>query len=342
MIRNILILSFVFVLIVCLYLIYESKQMNLLKQDSVSPSLYQKYEYTSMDTNIVHPSRNTALNMETHKISQHLYCFVTVFLDIDRSKWQKYSRDVSKYMNQFRNLVSLNIPLVVYIDEKFHENVLDIIKYNRPYGLYTEVISINKTFLEKNIYLWSRLDRERDIMKSESYQNKIPIKRKQNPEHKFPEYTLINHAKIDFIALTMNILHQNHPYKYYGWVDFGYFHHSSLVPYGPLHLQALNLNNINYMIVNRLDELDGDPFYTLQNAPEKVAGAFFFGPVQALKDYQKAYHQAIQELQRKEIADDDQAVVAYIYYNIFHNITFHIAGFKGAFKLLCDGSIPTK
>ena len=72
-----------------------------------------------------------------------------------------------------------------------------------------------------------------------------------------------------------------------------------------------------------------------------VAGAFFFGPVQALKDYQKAYHQAIQELQRKGIADDDQAVVAYIYYNIFHNITFHIAGFKGAFKLLCDGSIPT-
>ena len=52
-----------------------------------------------------------------------------------------------------------------------------------------------------------------------------------------------------------------------------------------LHLQALNLNNINYMIVNRLNELDRDPLYISQNTPEKVAGAFLFGPVQALKDY---------------------------------------------------------
>ena len=43
------------------------------------------------------------------------------------------------------------------------------------------------------------LEIDRNVMNSDIYKNKIPIYRKNNPEHLYSEYNLINHSKINFV-----------------------------------------------------------------------------------------------------------------------------------------------
>ena len=122
-------------------------------------------------------------------------------------------------------------------------------------------------------------------------------------------------------------------FAYYSWIDFGYLSDPRYVPSGCINIERINPNAVTIMTVNPPDPRDGDPLYTLEKAPEKFAGGFFIGSRKVLSVYQHEYHRALRRLHEAGIADDDQAVIANLFYHARDpvcQIEWHPGGFKGA------------
>lgn len=143
-------------------------------------------------------------------------CYVTAFYDIKRSEWDNtFRRNISTYLSNFYRFARLFEnervhQLYVFLDEHIE---LDNIVRQYPNVF---IVSINKTYME-SLHCWKTLDREREIMSSPAYKGLVGA-RGRFPEHCIPEYTLINHSKIDFIEKAM----ESSTSKFFAWVDFGY------------------------------------------------------------------------------------------------------------------------
>jgi len=232
-------------------------------------------------------------------------CFVTAFLDIGRDKWTDFKRPFSVYLDSFKHLVSLFINvegglLVVFLDSTKQEEVLREVTINSNIVL----IPIDEDFLSKHSPLWNRLDKETEIIQSPTFSNFI-AHRKKCPECHNPKYTLINHAKIDFIEIAINRYPE---YDGFAWIDFGYFQPSIDRPTNLVDLTSLDKNKVHYTLINPIDENDKNVLYTLIYAPERIGGFFFYGGRQALLEYRLLYHKIHEALQLGNIVDDDQHI----------------------------------
>lgn len=212
--------------------------------------------------------------------------------------------------------------MVLYIDEIHRENVCK--KISEVYeGMPITVISINDDFLLKNVPLWGRLDRERDILEGNVYTKMFPH-RLGFPENSNPFYTLINHAKVDFVAHTINNIDKTS--DYFCWTDFGYFKSADLIPHSLLSIERINTGRVNYTLINPLTYNDRDIFYTVNCAPERIGGFFFFGNRDVLLKYQCLYHQVHLRLQNMNIVDDDQHIALRCYYENPDLFCLHMLG----------------
>jgi hypothetical protein len=270
------------------------------------------------------------------------YCFVTAFYEIGRKNWQHYKRSQDEYLEYFCLLAQMQIPLVVFIDQQYYEIVKTICSDLRPKNMFTNIVPIDDGFLNKNIKSWSYVEQERKIMNSELYKRVI-FHRKHCPETHIPEYTCVNHAKIDYIKYAIeNIL--NDDVKYVGWIDFGYIRKSKDMPHDKVFVyDKLKNNHINMIYNNQIDEFDSDPYFTLIFAPEKILGGFLFGSKENLLKYWETYHNTVQKLHRIGIADDDQAIVINAFTHqkdnlikFWKNTLLDINGWFGAFFLFRD------
>jgi hypothetical protein len=127
------------------------------------------------------------------------------------------------------------------------------------------------------------------------------------PETLYPEYTLINHCKIDFIVHAITLV--GNESNFYAWVDFGYFQKEETVPVRGLDSTKIPNDRIFYSLINPLDDRDFDIVHTLQTAPEKIGGFFFCGTGEKMIEYQKVYHYVHESLQNMGVVDDDQHIV---------------------------------
>jgi hypothetical protein len=244
------------------------------------------------------------------------FCFVTSFYDIGRSNWKYFERTPDDYLSQFSLLCQMRIPLVVFIDKKYYEILKSVCNDNRPSDVLTKIVPIDEDFLKNNIQSWNYIDTERKIMESESYKKAIDH-RKKCPETHHPEYTCINHAKIDFIKFAIDNIVTN-DVKYLGWVDFGYIRKTNDMPPDRTFVyEKLKNDNVNMISLNDITENDKFPEYVLVFDPERVIGGFWFGLKESLIKYWKKYHETVQMFHSINIADDDQAVIT----NIFANQT---------------------
>lgn len=263
--------------------------------------------------------------MSNRKMCTPTICYVSAFVDIGRSKWTYFSRDFARYMvcfrpyiAMFKNLEEKNVTdyhMIVYISE----NVAEKFKEEITTSLI-QVHVVNEEFLSKNT-IWSRLDRETEIIHSVDYMTLVSD-RLIFPENSNPKYTLINHAKIDFVCLAMN--HTDAPYLC--WTDFGYFSNTKNIPYNPLDVEKLDKERVNYTLINQISELDQDIIYTIKNAPEKIGGFFFFGNRNILKQYQQLYHKMHLQLQDKNLVDDDQHLALRCYFENPDMFCLHMLG----------------
>jgi hypothetical protein len=240
--------------------------------------------------------------------------FVTAFLNIKRDAWttvfkrtfQDYLKTFMPYFKIFANDKFPEQSLLVYID-KLHLPEMQALLSQNP-AARIRLVPIDLEWMQQNCPMWGTLEREREIMGSESFQRFIPAYRKHNPETYIPEYTLINHCKIDYIAHAIRNVSPRA--DFYAWVDFGYFKNAEGVPENLLNVGLLDHGRINYTLLNPITQLDQDVAYTLAYAPERIAGYFFFGAREVMLEYQKKYAEILQLFQEKlGVADDDQALV---------------------------------
>lgn len=249
-------------------------------------------------------------------------CYVTLFYDIGRGNWNNiFKRSFEDYYIAFEPYITLfnkdtcnGDKLIVFIDKKYY----DILK-ERIHGSNILLISIDNNFMS-NLYCWKTIYKERDIMSNKKF--KIFLESRITcPEHSFPEYTLINHSKIDLICWLIN---NTSEFNYYAWVDFGFFKSKDLIPSKLIDINKLQLDKINYTLINPIDENDKNILYTLKYAPEKVGGFFFFGRKDKLLEYQILYHEVFNWFQNDlKIADDDQHLVLQCYFKKSELFSLH-------------------
>jgi hypothetical protein len=134
---------------------------------------------------------------------------------------------------------------------------------------------------------------------------------------------LINHSKIDFICKLFDLKLVEH-YQYFAWIDFGIFKNPNIIPSRLLDIKRFNLNTINYPLLNSINIEDQSILHTLREAPEKIAGYFFFGRCDVLKQYQKLYHNKLDLFQNiLHVADDDQHLALQCYFSNPNMFTLH-------------------
>jgi len=252
-------------------------------------------------------------------------CYVTSFLDIGREDWgNRFSRDFSAYLREFepytalfRNANPSQYRMIVYIDERHYEELQKLCDSFEA----MQLIPINEEFLYQHSPIWQTLPRETEIMQSDAYKRMMDV-RTEFPEHSFPKYTLINHAKIDLIVHAMRECN----FEYFCWVDFGYFKKPEWIPENLIDINKLDKQRINYTLVSKINDRDFDLFYTLQHAPEKIGGFFFCGSRNKLVDYQKLYHAMLRDFQKHNMADDDQHLALRCYFRNPGLFTLHYTG----------------
>lgn len=252
---------------------------------------------------------------------------VTFFYDIKRESWSdKTSKSFDKdYLEPFKILLNYNYDLIVYIDDKYYDILLSEVEESN--NTKTKLYPINEEWMKKNIWAWNRLDREKEIMNSDSYKNKIPKRISMGyPENTRPEYTILTHSKIDFINYAIE--EDNNNSDYYMWVDFGYFQNKTsskfLPSKGVIDIDKLNTETVNICSVNKIDDKDKDINYTLVNAPEKIGAYLFFGTKDNLKEFQLLCHKHLEHFQEIGIADDEQHLWLQCYFEKPELFTEHV------------------
>ena len=231
--------------------------------------------------------------------------FVTLFKDIGRDKWLHYKREPSEYIEHFMRLArSIPYKLVVYVEPKIRALLAN-------YKLSDNIIFINfdsveHTFIKKYIGL------EREIIASQHYQNRIPDFRKnQNPEHVYPEYTLINHSKINYLRdAKQNVLPN---YMFYAWIDFGYAKNDTIQLPKAIAIDKLPTNKLTYHSLRDVPDEKIDPNYILGSDDLYLTGSSFIVPNSIVEAFEVLYEYKLIEWQTRWIADDDQSLVLQIY-----------------------------
>jgi len=229
-------------------------------------------------------------------------CIVSAFLDIGRNEWSAFSRSINQYFMNFMPYTKILHPMILYMDDRYSDYLKDLCKN----ASHIKIIPINRKFLVDNIYAYSKLEREKEIMESKEFKS-LTQHRQHHPECSKPEYNIMQHAKIDFVIYTIknNIL----PSDYYAWSDFGYFQDIRKIPQKPLDLNNFDLTKVNFQGINPITDQDFNINYTLLNAPERIGGFFYLGSSNQLLKYQTLYHETCTKFHKLNIVDDDQHIM---------------------------------
>jgi hypothetical protein len=239
---------------------------------------------------------------ELDLIPSKTLCLVSAFLDIGREKWKVYQRSISQYFNNFFPYIKLDHEMIVFMDDRYAKPLTEICKESKS----IKVISINREWMVENIYAYSQLSREEEIMSSDSFKDLIKH-RLFHPECSKPEYNIMQHAKIDFVSHVIN--NKLSDATYYAWSDFGYFQDPSCIPQYSLDIDKFDLEKVNFQGISSFTDDDFNILYTLQNAPERVGGFFYLGHPDQLLKYQQLYHEVCKDFHDKGIVDDDQHIM---------------------------------
>ena len=243
-------------------------------------------------------------------------CLVTFFYDINRSSWNGgFSRNTNQYIESFKVMLNYDYNMIIFIDDRYIGEVESIIN-SSPYKHNKKLIPINEEWLTQNIWSWSKLSREIEIMNSDNYK-KLVLHRinAHYPENINPMYTILTHSKIDFVNYVIDNNMTNNDIV--GWVDFGYFHNKTndnFLPKGVLDLTKFDLSKVNICLIKDIDERDKDIIYNLTKSPEKIGAYFFIGRKEGMKEFQNLSHKWLVEYQKMGIADDEQSLWLQCYF----------------------------
>ncbi len=230
--------------------------------------------------------------------------FVTAFKDIRRDLWGVVPRSKYDYVRDFVPLAeTLKYNLIVYVEDDVYETL-------KAYNFPSNIILIHSKEVQ-NTFFDRFLESEKEIMYSEEYKSKIPVDRKGAPEHIYPEYTLINHTKINYVA---NAKKRFPSYEYYSWLDFG--------------AARINIHDVPKNII--LDRLQPKISYLVLNQPPLTRvkeddmlkshtiyfpGGQFIVHTSLGEIFETLVEDKLLEWRKKWVCDDDQNLILQLYFD---------------------------
>lgn len=236
--------------------------------------------------------------------------YVTSFLDINRESWDIWERrSIITYLEYFMNQLPLfknaqDHVMFVYLDEKLVPLVKP--KITKEYSVH--LIPLSEEFLRDNCPMWSRLERETEIMNSEWFRQ-IVRDRLKYPECSQPRYTMIMNVKIDLMIHTFQLTDAD----MFCWVDFGYVKLPEVLPHRLLDINKFDHERVNFSLVNYIQESDYDIMKTLVNPREIFEGGFYVARRTVLYEYQKLFYEVHNIFHTMGIVDDDQHILLQCY-----------------------------
>ena len=227
--------------------------------------------------------------------------FVTSFRDIDRGTWDTFARTKEMYVKYFLLLAqNISYSLIVYVDKKLGKELK--LKCKQKNIIFQDIETV-KTFYNKY------LTQDQQIMQSQVYQDKIPPKRKNHPEHLYSKYNLTMHSKVNFLSHALLQFPNN---AWYTWIDFGFVRSIKDVPQ-QIDTAQLSKNKITCHCLQK-------PSY-YQSANDMLSsfeiyltGGAYIVPVSQVNRLQQLYEEELLLWYNNDISDDDQSLLLQLYF----------------------------
>lgn len=213
--------------------------------------------------------------------------FVTFFKDI-QNKTERQSECIENFL---RLAKSIPYKLVVYIEPKIRGLLADYTFTDNI--VFINFDSVEHTFIKKYAVL------ENEIISSKQFENINP------------EYTLINHSKINYLRdAKQNVLPN---YMFYAWIDFEYANNDTTQIPQSISLDKLPTNKFTYHTLRDIPDEKFDPNYTLGTNDVYLTGSSFIVPNSMVEAFEVLYEYKLIEWQTRWITNDDQGLILQIY-----------------------------
>lgn len=171
---------------------------------------YFKYtpEYVmNIFKNVFLENNNINVFLENNNIT-----FVTGFFNLNRESWKYWSRNLNVYLNNAKRILSIDNPMVIFIEKEFEEFVIENRKNKK-----TKIIIIKLEELEYYKYKNKILQ----IMQSKEFINNCVDK--NVPEMWNADYNIVTWSKLYlmFKAIQLDYFGTD----FFAWIDFGLHTH---------------------------------------------------------------------------------------------------------------------
>jgi hypothetical protein len=245
-------------------------------------------------------------NLHNYNKEMETILFVTAFKDIRRDLWGIVPRSKHDYIRDFIPLAeTLKYNLLVYVEDDVY-NTLEA--YNFPSNIH-----LIKSKEVQNTFFDRFLESEKEIMYSDQYKSKIPSDRKGAPEHIYPEYTLINHTKINYVADAK----KRYPnYEYYSWLDFGAARIN--IHDVPKNIKVdLLKTKISYLVLNQPPVTRVKEDDMLKSHSIYFPGGQFIVHTSLVETFETLVEEKLISWREREkwVCDDDQNLILQIYFD---------------------------
>ena len=231
------------------------------------------------------------------------YTIVTALYDLGRSGWKGFERPFEAYKEWLKYTLSIDSPMVIYVDEKD----VEFVKMHREkYADKTRIIAKSFNELATNVRWGNRI---REVMSSEDFlkDQKVP----NHPEICVPDYNILMHEKAQFMmeSAEQNYFNTDH----FIWLDAGVAHINSRndVP-GKVFpsskkARAMADDKLHLIYIDeiRQEDLDLEKFYKGHNV--RVIGTSWGGHRLAIKEFVHEYEKLMEESLEKNLMDQDQS-----------------------------------
>lgn len=225
-----------------------------------------------------------------------MFTVVTGFFDIGRGEWDSYKRNLDEYLRHFKNMLSLKVNMIIFIDS-IH---FDFVKNIRDNIMCKTTIIVLKP---SDLYMYQYIDRITEIQNSPNYAIGHPNVRA--PEICRPMYNVVTCSKMD-LMYKATLFEKNS--EYFIWLDAGYTHSTidlSELNWNPTRLFEYH-DKLCVIALQSLDIAKDDPKEFFLQYIDVLIGGFFGGYRDTILQVRDLYYNLVLEMFDIGIKDDDQ------------------------------------
>ncbi|VDK48163.1 unnamed protein product [Anisakis simplex] len=292
------------------------------------PTTRPKYLKKPLTTQAPASRLHLMSNMDSSQPRLSGFTLVTALLDIGRGQWWEYRRPLNRYYEYLNNVLELRVNLVIYVDPKTVDYVLQKRKHFKLDHV-TKIIPFTLSELPLHQYMTyveQIIDYEQ---RGNGWSSEWDETMKTHPEAKSAAYDIVVNSKSFFLY---NASIEN-PFttENFVWLDAGYGHGNRAVfPPGFRWYPHFPPNKISLIKVT--PEYDQISRYTINDLYRKdwavISGGFLGGDRDAINQFHRSYQHLILDLISQRRADDDQTALVLLIqerpalFNVVHGSWF--------------------